>query len=89
MITQIRGEPRFASGLGRASAHTRYQRDITLSFPSGIGSESKNRLEQAVVANGELRSVYTNGQTASAGSEIVASERTLPALVELTILVDR
>jgi hypothetical protein len=75
----------FGDGLRAFPAHARDLDDIaraTLFF-----RKLKHRLEQSVIANGELGCMDCDRNSACSGREIVAGEGTLAALVQAALAV--
>jgi len=90
IVAERNRDLRLAHGLRRLSGHARDQHRPLFRAPVTDGPlrKAKYRLEQADgrIANGELRRVHADGDTAGAGVAVVTRERHLAALIERPVL---
>ena len=89
IVPQIPRDSGFARGLGGRPYSACDLDDL---FPLGLlCREFQHRLVQADlgITNGELRRVHADSNSACAGSEIVACQSALPALVQLPVSRER
>ena len=90
VVPEIGGKLRLANGLTGLPADARDANDrrllhAVLECVDGFGRKLENRLEKSDerVADGELRGMHADCQSARAGSQVIARQRPLAALVEL------
>jgi hypothetical protein len=74
---------------GESGQSCDHQRSPARPFGGAAHGEVEHRLEQAGLADGELRGVDADREPARAGIEIVARERALAAAIELAITIER
>jgi len=90
VITQSRGQARFRHGLrGAADDPGDHHQGTIGPGRGGLGRASQDRFVEARFANGKLRRVDADRETAGARVEIIAGECALPPLVETALLIER
>ena len=95
VVAEIAQQGGFADGLVGLADRAADADEFVLAIGRGIGAvhflpgELQDGLEQAGLADFKLRGVDADGQSARAGGDVVAQERPLAALVELSGGIER
>ena len=82
MIAKPVGQPGLGCGLRHRPLHPGDQDDRAPRFSRRFGAEFEHRRQHAIVVDAKLGGMDAERQPAGAGSQIVAAEGALPALVE-------
>src|SRR4029077_20214042 len=87
VVSQTRSELRFGDCLCALSANTRdLYYVVQAAFFLG---QLQNGLKQSVLPDGELRGVDSDGNASGSGRQVVAGQRALAALIELSLGIQR